>query len=370
MANESNQADKWQTALGGQSSTEEALSPATEDSETEVRAENSIVDDVELGEGEDTLQDPSGSGKPSEAAKGAQANPKVSGEKEVITVTDESGRKRKVEIDYSNREAIKKAYAAAAGMRKFQAERDQSLLREKTKDSELSEYKTNWQTLEQAFQKGGEEGLIDLLRGRQGAYKEQIKKELDKAKFLENASPEELEQFNAREEAEKLRQEHAKLRKENEEFKKKVTEEREQSELKETQSRVYPVFDKYRFAEKLGDSNDEHMFDQMLWNTALERLKPYEEQGLDLSPELVDREFRNVAASIRKRINLQAERKVDKVVEQKKREATENVQAKVKSSYSKDGDAEKLKALIKSGDTGSIFKNWGTFSKLLSNNRK
>lgn len=359
--------DAWQSALGGKSATEEPVSIGSDEPENEVRAENSTVDEVHLPGDQDNgpSTDSSGSGTSAKASNVPGANPgKTSETKEVITVTDESGRKRKVEVDYSNRESIKKAFAEAAGMRKFQAERDKSQLTLREKDQKIQELSQNWNDLENTFKQGAEH-LFDVLSGKKGAFNDMIQKAIEKRDFLKNASPEEINSMEIRDRAERLERQNQDLQKKNEEFMKKVESERAQAEERAMESRVHPVFEKYRFAEKLGNEVDEQMFDEMLWNSALKRLEPYEEKGLELTPELVDREFRTVAQSIRNRIGAQAEKKVSRVVEQKKQEATENVQAKVKASYNKSGEAEKLKSLIRDGDTGSIFKNWKTFSKYL-----
>lgn len=345
------------------------LSNASEDDDIVVRAEESTQDGIELeGEGGDTLQDSKETATAGKATSKAEATPGTSGEKEVITVTDETGRKRKVEIDYSNREQIKKMAAAAAGMRKFQAERDREISSRKELEAKLKERESDWAKLEDAFSKGHEH-LIDTLSGRQGAWQELINKEIEKREFLKNATPEELQAIKAQEQADLTRKELDKIRKENEEFKAKVQQEREEAELRSMESRVHPVFEKYRFADRLGSAQDEHLFDEMLWNSSLKRLEQYEEKGLELSPELIDREFRTVATALRNRIGVQAQKKASQVVAQKKQEAIENVQSKVKSSSASSSDAEKLKKAIESGDTGSIFKNWSTFSKVLSGKR-
>lgn len=345
------------------------LSNASEDDDIVVRAEESTQDGIELeGEGGDTLQDSKETATAGKATSKAEATPGTSGEKEVITVTDETGRKRKVEIDYSNREQIKKMAAAAAGMRKFQAERDREISSRKELEAKLKERESDWAKLEDAFSKGHEH-LIDTLSGRQGAWQELISKEIEKREFLKNATPEELQAIKAQEQADLTRKELDKIRKENEEFKAKVQQEREEAELRSMESRVHPVFEKYRFADRLGSAQDEHLFDEMLWNSSLKRLEQYEEKGLELSPELIDREFRTVATALRNRIGVQAQKKASQVVAQKKQEAIENVQSKVKSSSASSSDAEKLKKAIESGDTGSIFKNWSTFSKVLSGKR-
>lgn len=371
-ANSGGTLDQWQNALGGPSPTEEPVSPAMEDDASVARAEESTVDgQIPLEDSKDTSPNSPESQESTEASKKPEANKsKETLDKEVIAVTDETGQKRKIEIDFSNREAIKKAFAAASGMRKFQAERDQAIQKEKAQSAELQEVRSNWQTLDNAYQNGGIEGLVDLLEGRKGAYNDHLHKAIQKRDFLKNASPDEVQAYQEKEEADKLRKEYEKLRKDNEDFKKKVTEERTQTELKETESRFNPIFDKYRFADKLGDPADEHVFDQMLWNTTIERLKPYESQGVPLTQELIDREFRAVSGILRKRISVQADKKVSRVIEQKKQEATENVQNKVRASYNNsNSDQDKLRSHMNSGDTGAIFKNWGAFKNILSSKK-
>lgn len=342
------------------------LSSASEDDATVVRADESTQDEIQLdGEGGDTLQDSLEAVAAGKATSKTEATQGTSGEKEVITVTDETGRKRKIEIDYSNREQIKKMAAAAAGMRKFQAERDREIGSRKELETKLKERESDWGRLEEAFSKGHEH-LIDTLSGRQGAWQELVNKEIERREFLKNATPDELQTMRAQEQADLTRKELDKIRKENEEFKAKIQQEREEAELRSMESRVHPVFEKYRFADRLGNAQDEHLFDEMLWNSSLKRLEQYEERGLDLSPELVEREFKAVATALRNRIGVQAQKKASQVVAQKKQEATENVQSKVKSSSGSSSDAEKLRQAIQSGDTGSIFKNWSTFSKVLS----
>lgn len=340
----------------------EVMSQATDQSEQEVRAENSTNDDMFPGS-EDAPQDSPSTDK-AVAKPESELKAKTSDVKEVITITDETGRRKKVEIDYTDRAAIRKAHEMMHGARKWQAERDQAIQSHKAVQTELGEVKGNWDRLEKAWQQGGKEGLVDLLEGRQGAYREEIKKEVDRAKWLENASPEEKEALASRESAQKQSRELERIRKENEDFKKSVQEEREAAEIRAVESTVHPVFDKYRFADKLGNPDDEHMFDEMLWNTSLKRLEAYEEKGLPITRELVEREMSSVAKSIRTRIGLQAEKKASRVVEQKKLEATENVQAKVKSGYRGNENAQEARDLINSGNLTGLLKNWGKYGSL------
>lgn len=350
----------------------DAANPGSTSNETTdegqfVEAMESTQDDLlpgnESAEGEDTPADSS-----TEEQASSEAPKKTSANKEVVTITDEKG-KRRVEIDWNNKDQLRKYVQMAHGARKWQAERDQALSSTKQLQSQLSEIRGNWDTLEGVHQKQGIEGVIDLLQGQPGAYKAWVQKAVERQEFLRKASPEEVEALEARESSVKHQRELEQIRKENDKFRKEMAEEREATELRSLESKVHPAFDKYRFAEKLGDSNDEHMFDEMLWNSALKRLQPYEEKGLDISPELIEREFRAVSSALRKRIGLQAEKKASKVVEQKKQEATENVQAKVVSGYKTGGKSQEARDLIQNGNLTGLLKNWGTYGGLFQSKK-
>lgn len=322
-------------------------------------------EEIDLLPSDEAHEQDSSSDKSQEQASSSDKSGKTSS-KEVITVTDETGRRRKVEIDYSDRKSIRKAHEMMHGARKWQAERDSAKSELSKVNADVAELKSNWNTLEKAFQERGEEGVIDLLAGRPGAYKQHIAKQLEKAKFLENASPEELEVFQAREASSLQSKELERIRKENEEFRQKMASEKEAAELSAIESRVHPVFEKYRFADKLGDANDEHLFDEMLWTSAMKRLEPYEDQGLQITPELIDREFRSVAMALRKRIGVQAEKKAAKVIEQKKQEATENVQSSVRAGYKSSSTANEARDLINNGNITSLLKGWGKYGSLFN----
>ena len=327
-----------------------------DDDESAVTAGESIVDsdESELSVSDDTSGDKeTGSAEPTAKSSSSTG-------KESITVTDDKG-KRKVEIDWNNKEQLKKYVQMAHGARKWQAERDQALSAKKELEGKISSLSSNWETLESAYQSKGVAGLVDLLEGRQGAFDEWEKSRIDRYNFLQKASPEQRELLAAKESEASRQSELERIRRENEEFRKSISAEREAAETKALEGTVHPVFDRYRFADKLGDADTENMFDEMLWTSALKRLEPYEEKGIPLSQDLVEKEFKAVAVALRKRINVQAEKKAAKAVEQKKQEATENAQAAVASGYRSSDINKQAMDLAKQGNIGAIFKNWNKF---------
>ena len=333
--------------------TEETSSAGMEDPNT-VRSEESTDGESEISpfgleEDQNGSSDEQASSDPVETSAST---------KESITVTDASGKKRKVEIDYSDREATKKAYQIMYGARKWQYERDQVIKASKEKDAQLSELKSNWDALEEAYRTKGNAGIIDLLDGHNGGYKAWEKQLVERAIAYHDASPSERAAMERDEMSRKRELELEAIRQENEKFRKQMLETSQQAELRAIESRISPVFDKYRFADKLGDPRDEHLFDKMLWNTALENLEAFEESGVDITTELAEREFRKVAQALRKRIGVQAEKKANRVIAQKKQEATEKVQSQVSSGHRSNSSSKEIQDMLNKGDTLGLFKNW------------
>jgi len=283
--------------------------------------------------------------------------------KEYVTVTDDKG-KRKIEVDFSNKDQLKKFVQMAHGARKWQAERDQAITKSKEIESRYTDLKGTWDTLEQAYQQGGVEGLIDLLEGRQGAFNEWEKSRIDRYEMLKKASPAERELYEAKEQDSRRQRELDRIRKENEDFKKSVQAEREAAEMKVLESTVHPAFDRYRFADKLGDADTEQMFDQMLWDSSLKRLEQYEERKVPITADLVEQEFKAVATALRKRINVQADKKAARAVEQKKQEATENVQAAVSSGYRNTSLQKEASDMLKNGNLTGLLKQWNKYGSV------
>lgn len=331
-----------------------------------------VTDSSSISASDSTMDEVEGESDPSKAdeSKAASGTPdgtqKPSADKETITVSDDQGNKRKVEIDYTNRAGIKKAFELMHGARKWQAERDRATATEKEIRAKYETDRKVLDALESAFEQRGELGVIDLIAGKQGASEEFIKRQIERARFLEKASPAEKEQLAQKERLEQLEKDLKRQETEGQKREDRIKADKDQADLHALASRVHPTFEKYRFDGKLGDEATEDMFDQMLWNTAMANLKPYEEKGLEITRQLVDKEFRNVSAALSKRINMQAEKKATKAVEQKKTEATENAQSATNAAYKKGGSlGAEARDLINKGDFKSLISNWGKYGKAL-----
>lgn len=347
----------------GEGSTPEGISySGVEGDESYVTTNESTVDSFDNPA--DTSEDTAKDSQPDPAEVPAKAE--TSSGTESIIVTDETG-KKKIKVDWNDKEKLKKYVQMAHGARKWQSERDQALSAKSEIEGKLKELSSNWETLENAYQSGGVSALVDLLEGRQGAFTEWEQARIDRYNFLQKATPAQRELFEAKERESQRETELARIRKENEDFRSSVLAEKEAASLKSLEGTVHPVFDRYRFADKLGDADTETMFDELLWNNALKRLEPYEEKGVPLTADLVEKEFKAVSTALRKRINVQAEKKAAKAVEQKKREATENAQAAVSAGYRSTNVGQEAMKLASEGNLGALFKNWSKYGKAFGN---
>ena len=253
---------------------------------------------------------------------------------EYVYVTDDSGQRKKIKVDFTP-DKVKKAYEMAAGMRKFQAERDRYKKEVEAVQAIREEYedlKKSWTTLEETVRTKGVEGVLDLLLNKEGAYQEYLQREFERREFLKNASPAERERFELEERLARAEREKAQKAKEFEEFQNKLLKQKEQQEELELKNLIVPAFSKHRFAGTLGDSVLEERLDQAVWNQALSNLENLPD-NIPLSNALVEKEFREVAATFRKAINRQAVAKAKEVVETRKANAQAAVAAKAASGF-------------------------------------
>lgn len=312
-----------------------------------------VADAAELSPSD---EDSSDTKTPESVKKSKESSPDT----EEITITDDKGR-RKIKIDLSDREKNVKAHKLAYGARKWQAERDSERTAHATTKAERDSLKENWSSVEAAYRDEGVAGLVNLIEGKADAYDAYKADLLSKHESRKGASAEELDLMDAREREEKLSREIALARRDNENTKAEIAKEREAAELASLESQVNPTFDRYRFAGRLGDKDDEHTFDTMLWNTAMDRLLPYEEKGL-LTQARIDAEFREVATRMRKRIQVQADKQATRTVAGKKDAVTARVQS-VAASKMSDANPQEDVSRLTPDSLGSFFRGWGKNSE-------
>jgi hypothetical protein len=313
----------------------------------------------------DTIRDPD---QEAEATKVKGSNssgdvrkqdPGKQGSKDIeeIFVTDHQGVRRKVAIDFSDKEKTKKAYELAAGARKWQVERDQ-LAKELKPTKEKAQH---FDTLNQAYEKGGLKALIETVEGKDG-FEKLIQAEIARRQAFEDATPAERRAMEL-EEAKKA----AEARAQEIEAKLKETEEKtlarmEQAEIRSTQGFVDRVFDKYRFEGTLGDPEKEATLDDLVWTKAQKAFEAFPDDQ-EIPTAVVEQEFRKAAMAVRKLIDNVAEKQTEKIIQKKKQATAENVQKKTMSGYKTNSQADDAKKLLRKGDMMSILTNWDEYKK-------
>ena len=267
---------------------------------------------------------------------------------ETVTVKGPEGRKQKLEIDYSDKKAIKNAFIKAAGMRKFQAERDAAMKSQKATSEEFEALKTDFDKIEAAFSEHGAKGIVALLGG-EAAWEEAVNKENEHREYVANLSAEEKYQLELKQRDEVYQRQLSAERQQREQFQQQIAAEKEQAELRQLQSMLEPSFDRYRFAGKLGDESTENLYDEAIWSKVKSRLGELPDD-VELTQAVIDKEFRTVASQFKKHIKSQTEKQLKKTVENKKAQTAQRAQVAAKKGLSGQTTQRKILESIKSGN--------------------
>jgi len=290
-----------------------------------------------------------------EAQAGSEQTAKADaseGEVEYIDLTDETGRKR-LKIDWNNRDAIKKAISMAAGARKWQAERDQLKAKLEAQETSSKDVKEAWDAVSNAYETQGIEGLVDLLAAEQGAYQKWLSSQLQRELAKRDASPDELERIQLKERLDKMERERAVEAKRLKDREEAVAKERAAAEEAQLQSIVNPAFDKVRFAGTLGNEQLEDRLDRTVWSEAIDILSSIEEQQgkQAVTPAVTRKVFQEVAESLRGALQVKAREEAAAASETRKAQAATKVAAKAQTVQgSRQTDSESFKKNIADGN--------------------
>lgn len=287
--------------------------------------------------------------------KPPQYSPKT-GDIEEVMVKGPEGRKQKLKINYSDRNAVKQAFIKAAGMRKFQAERDSALKAHQDLNKEYDGLKSDFAKIEKAFEEHGARGVVELLGG-ETAWQKAVDDELKHRDYVNNLTAEEKYQLELENRDKKYQKQLEAERLKREEFQKQIEEKENQSYLRELESKLYPAFDRYRFAGKLGDPATENLYDEAIWGKVKERLAEYPDT-IELNQAVVDKEFRTVANMFRKHIKAQTEKQVKKTVENKKFETMRRAQVAAKKGLGSNTKQRQILESLKQGNLSSALELW------------
>lgn len=247
---------------------------------------------------------------------------------ETLYVKDSSGKKQKLEISYKDKEKIKEAFLKAAGMRKFQTERDLSkkeLADLKKKHEELS---NDFGKLDRIYKENGARGLFEALGGS-GAWEKAVESELESRQSMASMSPEERMQRHFQEKEKTYQSEKSELESKYKSMLDKINQEQETATLRTLESKLVPAFEKHNFKGKLGDDVAEEKINRAIWTEVTEKLAEYPD-NIDLTSGIIEKEFRTASAVYSKILNKQVENRVQQTVAKKKEDATQRAQVVVK----------------------------------------
>lgn len=370
MANESNAPSTVQAALSALQSGKDVAeavygdvnalgTPSGFEDEGELSEEGGFNTESFMAgeESQEASEEPQESEGAAKAASQSKSQNSSKEDIEEIIISDEGGRK-KLKVNFADREQLKKYVQMAAGSRKWQAERDQARKEVASVKPEYEKLKGSWDAMEQAFKSQGIAGVIDLLQGERGAYDKHIQAEFQRRQAYEDATPSERERLDLQERIDKERREKQEAQQQMKEYLAKVQAKEEKAQEEALKGVLYPAFDKYRFAGKLGDDVLEAELDDAVWTKAIKKLDAYDEA--QLTPELVEREFRSVAGMFKKVVASQTNKEVKSVMSAKKQNATEQAAARSTSGMRSNADADAFRDSIRKGDLVSAFKGFAS----------
>lgn len=329
----------------------EASEPQVEETSDEVVEQ--VDSEPELVESSDeAIQDESQEGDLSEDASEGDDDTVENPDVEEIIVNG-----RKVELDYSNREQIKKYAKQAGGFRKMQAERDDALKWKKEVEPELSELKKFESTIEGAYEDAGIEGIARLLAGSETAYQEWKDREVQKELAKMNATPAELEKIELQEQLEREKRERERLKKQREKELAEREADREKRELSDLQSKLDKGFNKWNFAGKLGDADMEESINSMIWEKAKAEIAEIPDDQ-ELTYQMVDKAFRTAANSFRKFSKTQGRKVASESIQNSKKQAASKAALLASKGVGTAQTNDVVRDGIRKGDIRGSFYNF------------
>jgi hypothetical protein len=332
---------------------EESTYDASDENDTEIETDEAAAE-TESESGDESTGDESAESAAPETA----AIPAV----ERFEVTDHKGR-RSVEINWADPKVRKAIAERAAGMRKFQVERDQA----NTKLKEIEPDASLGSRLRAAFEKSGVEGVFAEFRDGDRLLDEAIARRAAHKEWWAKATPEQKAAYEARQDKERESARAAAAEARAAELEKKRAEEQAAADQARVTSAFEPAFEKFRFAGKLGDANLEERLDRQLFAVARDLIAEELESlpdGAEIDTSFVAKKVREQAEVLRSAISKRADKVVSKKIETAKRDATSKAQATVKASMTKSKNDDPVRGAVQKGDMRGALKAW------LTNQRK
>lgn len=265
----------------------------------------------------------------SDETENSEPNSDLSETIEEVAVKGKDGKRRNIKVDFSDRDKLKKYVQKAANAVRLQSERD-ALQAQVTK---LEESQSAMDNLQKIVNTDGFEGLIDHLNADNGGFQAWFDSKIMKHEARQHASEDELRFLDEQEAREKLQRKLDLIEQQNLDRENKMTQEREKAELDRLASEVNPIYFKYVFDGKLGDSVAEQRYNKAMFREVTETLDQLKEEGVRITPQIIEKEFRAYAAPLLKGVNRKVRQNTKSAIDKKKAEATTHAQQQVRKGY-------------------------------------
>jgi len=249
-----------------------------------------------------------------------------------ITVKGKDGKRRNIKVDFSDTERMTKYVQKAANAVRLQSERDAL----QAQVAKLNETQTAMENLQSIVDTRGFEGLIDHLNSEQGGFKAWMDQKMARQEQRLHATDDELARLDAEDKAADLQRRLDLYEKQQQEREERINAESSQAALDKLQSEVNPIYFKYTFDGKLGDSVAEQKHNKAMFREVTETLDELAESGVKITPAVIEREFKLYATPLLKGVNRRVRQNTKKALDKKKVEATANAQQQARQGYSND----------------------------------
>jgi hypothetical protein len=324
-----------------------------------------LLDDEENQEGTQAADGQTSEDTQESGATEENSEPAVSakGDIEKITVTGPNG-KEEIEINYSDREAIKKAFSMSHGARKWAAERDAAQKKLKEIEPDYQDAVTTRDTIVDTFKESGLKGLVNLLMQDTAAYQKMIDVEVEKALLYKTASPDVKAKIDAEARYEEMLQKMKFQEEKNTKDAQRIEQQR-QAQLAEQQAVAEQSFNTmaatalkmHSFEGKLGDPELESRINDSVWNGVRKALSQLPDDT-DVTPQLLDGLVAKEAALFGKGLGKKVEAEVKQKIDTKKQDSATKLASAAQQGMGKSGAAERFSEALDKGDTASVIKAW------------
>ena len=269
-----------------------------------------------------------------------------SAEEDIEVITTKEG--KKVKIDYSDRDRIKRAHLLAQQGRVWQSERDKAQAELESMRETSVDRDAVLNALEEA--KDDIPELFRLITGGED-WDAMIEDEIRQREEIAQLTPEQLDVYNKHRLNERRERELQRREAAWEEKLRQSEETKTKAEQDSQRALINGAFNEYRFAGQLGDKAQEHRLDTMVWRSVVAELN-----GRDVSEsevrEFIKREFDALRSSITNNT-----RKTAKATQRKRTAKATKKAAAAATKVSSDASFDELLA---KGDVGAILSdpNW------------